>query len=259
MLNRGQCLAARGRARPRDRHGGCAVPGVEIDGQLPHMHLTVPRGIRDSLAHRNDQSRGRGVLMAGDRRLRDASRSGARRKGRATWSAGVAIVMVLVAITPADATYTSIGMPSKVWSVKYSGINDNWKSFYDNGRSRWNNAQLDSQNLGVNISVSSGAGSTATAGNYTTQSWYGRYTAYNTRAWRTFLIQVNAASLKAAAGDYYTTWVRSTITHEFGHGLSLDDNPSTSQASLMKHNRNRTTVGQPQLYDRQDVIDIYGW
>lgn len=156
MLNRGQRLAARGRARPRDRHGGCAAPGIGIE--------------RATAAHALDSPSGH------PRQSGSPERPIPRERSPDGWGSKVA-----------------------------------------------------------------------------------RRVANNTRAWRTFLIQVNATSLKAAAGDYYTTWVRSTITHEFGHGLSLDDNLSTSQASLMKHNRNRTTVGQPQLYDRQDVIDIYGW
>lgn len=171
----------------------------------------------------------------------------------------LAAIAAMTSITPSLATYTSAGMPTKTWAVRYSGINDNWKSLYDNARTRWNNAQLNLQDIGVTISVSGSAASTVTAGNYTSQSWYGRYVPYGTRAGRTFLIQVNATSLYADAGDYYTTWVRSTMTHEFGHGLSLDDNPSTTQTSLMKHSRNRTNIGQPQLYDRQDVINIYGW
>jgi len=59
------------------------------------------------------------------------------------------------------------------------------------------------------------------------------------------------------AGANLVTWAQSTTTHELGHGLSLADDPNTSASSLMKHNRNRTTVGSPTAYDKSEVLRIY--
>lgn len=95
-----------------------------------------------------------------------------------------------------------------------------------------------------------------TAGNYP-QSWYGLYTP----RWdwgNTYTIQINASTLSddAPSGQYWT-WVLSTTTHELGHSLRLNDNPNTSSTSLMKHSRNRSTVGSPTAYDTANVRSCY--
>jgi hypothetical protein len=164
-----------------------------------------------------------------------------------------ASALVAVGGAPAWADYYSGGMPTRSFNFKTQGINDTWVGFYDTARSRWNGS-----GAGTNIGRSSSAAATATAGRYS-QSWYGLYTPHGIRGInRTFTIQVNARTLEADAGSNYTAWVRSTCTHELGHALSLADNPNTSSASLMKHNRNRTTVGSPTSYDVSEVRRIYG-
>jgi len=70
-------------------------------------------------------------------------------------------------------------------------------------------------------------------------------------------IKVNVRTLLADAGSNFSQWCYSTTTHEVGHSLSLADNPNTTQASIMKHNRNRTTAQFPTGYDSSEVRRIY--
>ncbi|MEV4345162.1 hypothetical protein AB0J83_11865 [Actinoplanes sp. NPDC049596] len=159
----------------------------------------------------------------------------------------------LIAATgvPAQATYYSGGMPSRTFNYKTHGINSTWVEFYDTGNIRWN------QRVSSHIGRSTSAAADATAGSYS-QSWYGQYSPHGVRGInRTFSIKVNSRTLQAAAGSNYTKWITSTVTHEIGHSLSLADNPNTTQASLMKHSRNRTTSQLPTAYDIAEVERIY--
>lgn len=85
------------------------------------------------------------------------------------------------------------------------------------------------------------------------QNWYGRYSK------QTFAkIQINSDRItsKAPSGQFWT-WGRSVATHELGHSLRLYDNPNTSSSSLMDHGRNRSTVGSPTTYDKNNVNACY--
>ncbi|MEU9758675.1 hypothetical protein [Streptomyces sp. NPDC047985] len=152
----------------------------------------------------------------------------------------------------AHADYYSGGMPSPKFNVKDVGINPTWVGFLDTGRKNWNNAKA-----GASIGRKSSAKATFTAGRYS-QSWYGLYSPSGLRPInRIFSIKVNARTLSRDAGSKMTEWSRSTTTHELGHALSLDDNPKTKKASLMKHSRNRATVQKPLAYDVSEVKRIY--
>jgi hypothetical protein len=164
-----------------------------------------------------------------------------------------ACALVAALGTPASADYYSGGMPGRSFNVKTSGINDTWVGFFDTGRARWNNS-----GAGASVGRSSSAAAVFTAGSYS-GSWFGLYTPHGLRPInRTFTIQVNSRTLLASAGSNYTAWVLSSTTHEIGHALSLADNPNTTAASLMKHNRNRTTSQFPTSYDVAEVRRIYG-
>ncbi|KNE84145.1 hypothetical protein ADZ36_02160 [Streptomyces fradiae] len=144
-------------------------------------------------------------------------------------------------------------MPKRSFNVKAVGINPTWVGFLDTGRKNWNNTSA-----GTSIGRKSNAKATFTAGRYNT-SWYGLYSPSGIRGInRVFKIKVNAKKLAANSGSKMTQWSRSTTTHELGHALSLDDNPNTSKASLMKHGRNRATVQKPKAYDISEVKRIYG-
>lgn len=175
-------------------------------------------------------------------------------RAAARLAAGTALTTAIAigGATAAHADYYDGGMPSRSWNVKAVGINDTWVGFLDTGRKNWNNA-----GAGANIGRTSGAKAEFTAGRYS-QSWYGIYSPSGFRHInRVFKIKVNARTLERDSGTHMTEWCRSTATHELGHGLSLDDNPNTSKASLMKHSRNRTTVQKPQPYDVSEVKGIY--
>ncbi len=73
-----------------------------------------------------------------------------------------------------------------------------------------------------------------------------------------YTTQVNAYMItNDAPSASGTSWYLSTTTHEFGHSLRLDDNPNTTSASLMKHSRDRATVGSPTAYDVANVKACY--
>ena len=167
----------------------------------------------------------------------------------------VAIMYVLAfaigGASAANADYFAGGMPSKKNSVKYVGVNSTYVNHFDNARFRWNALS------GVTFGKSNAAKNTMTAARYSS-SWYGLYTSKGLRnRSRTFTIQVNARSIQEDSGRNMSKWIASTSTHELGHALSLDDNPKTSKASLMKYSRNRSTVISPQPYDVSEVKRIY--
>jgi hypothetical protein len=161
--------------------------------------------------------------------------------------------LVLTTSLPAHATYYSGGMPGTKFNVKYVGVNDTYVGLFNDARSRWNKTT----NTNVSIGKTTTAAASMTAGRYSA-TWYGLYTPSGVRSInRAFTIQVNARTLQSDSGSNFTKWIASTSTHELGHGLSLADNPGTSRASLMKHDRNRTTVYAPQAYDIEEVRRIY--
>lgn len=164
----------------------------------------------------------------------------------------VAMAVGLGGATTAQADYYDGGMPSRSFNVKAVGINDTWVGFLDTGRKNWNNAKA-----GVSIGRKSNAKATFTAARYK-ESWYGLYSPSGWRPInRVFKIKVNARTLDRDSGSKMTQWSRSTVTHELGHALSLDDNPGTKKASLMKHSRNRAKVQKPLAYDVSEVKRIY--
>jgi hypothetical protein len=152
---------------------------------------------------------------------------------------------------PAQADYYSGGMPNRTFNYRTHGINSTWVSIYDTANIRWN------QRVGSTIGRSTSAKADATAGSYS-QSWYGQYTPHGARGInRTFTIKVNVRTLSKDGGSHFSDWCYSTTTHEVGHSLSLTDDPHTSSASIMKHNRNRTTSQLPTSYDISEVFRIY--
>jgi hypothetical protein len=163
------------------------------------------------------------------------------------------IALVLTSTLPAHATYYSGGMPGTKFNVKYVGVNNTYIHLFDDARSRWNKTT----STNVSLGKSSSAAASMTAARYSA-TWYGLYTPSGLRGVnRAFKIQVNARTLQRDSGSNFTKWIASTSTHELGHGLSLADNPRNSYPSLMKHNRDRTTIYAPQAYDIREVRSIY--
>ena len=174
-----------------------------------------------------------------------------RRAGRvATVLAAVAVLLTATGL-PAQATYSSGGMPSRTFNYKTTGINDTWVSFYDTGNIRWN------QRVNSHIGRSTSAAATATAGNYSAD-WYGLYTPYGVRNInRTFKIQNNVRRLLEDAGSSkLASWAMANCTHELGHALSLADNPNTTQRSVMDQGTLDSNT-LPTAYDIAEVERIY--
>lgn len=162
----------------------------------------------------------------------------------------VGVIVATLQAMPASATYLSGGMPSRTFNYRTHGVNSWWVASFDTGNIRWN------QRVSSHIGRSTSAKADATAGSYS-QSWYGLYSPHGVRGInRTFTIQINSRTLSRDSTDFQK-WVWSTTTHELGHSLSLADDPNTSQASIMKHNRNRTTSQFPTAYDISEVNRIY--
>jgi hypothetical protein len=149
----------------------------------------------------------------------------------------------LIGVAPASATYQgTLCNGLGTWRVKPWNYNSTWQTPMNDGWSTWNASAK------LNIIKDSGVTSAVTVGSYSAD-WYGYYT-YNSNGVRS--IQMNSRTINLAATNF-TNWVRSTFTHELGHGFCLADNPSTSSSSLMKHTRNRSTVYVPQTYDWNDI------
>ncbi|MBO1900789.1 hypothetical protein J4H92_02365 [Leucobacter weissii] len=143
-------------------------------------------------------------------------------------------------------------MPTRTFGVRYSDVSSTWKSYFDAGRSRWNSA-----GIGVDISKNPDTSSKITAGEYS-GSWLGLYAPWETSTGkRVFTIRINSRTIAAHSGGNYGTWFMGTATHEFGHALSLDDDPRTTRPSLMHHSRDRNTVVRPTAYDKEEVLRIY--
>lgn len=160
------------------------------------------------------------------------------------------VALILLGSPAASADYYSGGHATAKFNYRPVSVNSAWVGHFNAGAKAWN-----ATGGGTTISQVTGSRSTVTAA-YTSNTWYGYYQPSGTRALRQFKIQVNTRTLNRDYGSS-TNAYRSTAAHEFGHGLSLLDNPSTSKASLMKHSRNRLTVVKPQSYDISELRRIY--
>ncbi|WP_432979615.1 hypothetical protein [Dactylosporangium sp. CA-233914] len=157
-----------------------------------------------------------------------------------------------VAAAPAHATYYSGGMWSSHFFIQPYSFNSTWQGPLDQALTNWYNTPTAAW-----IEKSSSASSWMEAPNLS-DTWYGLYTPFGSGSGRYFRIQLNSRTLSADAGGNFGNWVTSSFTHELGHALSLADNPPVaSNASIMRHDRNRSTLTTPQTYDINDVNNFY--
>lgn len=112
----------------------------------------------------------------------------------------------------------------------------------------WNNSIKE-----VNIYEKKKATNTVLSGSYA-DTWIGAYS-YYLRSGKTykFNIYLNDRLLSSKSSNYK----QSTIVHEFGHALSLADNPPEKQ-SIMRYDRNRDVMTTPQQDDINGVKKYYG-
>lgn len=150
--------------------------------------------------------------------------------------------VVVSTVLPASATYYSGGLGYGDFQIKPYSYNSTWQTPMDTAITSWNNLSGP-----ANITKSSGAWAWVEADSYP-DTWYGLYTPY----FGYFRIQLNSRTISRDAGTSAYFWIRSTFAHELGHGLSLADNPPVTP-SLMRHDRNRSTIYYPQSYDLSEA------
>lgn len=152
--------------------------------------------------------------------------------------------------TVASNAFIGNGTPSKTFSLKLSGsmtLDSTWQSLITSSCNSWNNTHAT-----TNITpITSGSSSyTIIVSEYPSSiQWYGRTSFTSTTA----TIEINASKLPSSS-----SFRRSTITHEIGHLLWLNDNPNITDYSLMDHSRDRYRIYNPQMTDIFHVIVKYG-
>ena len=126
----------------------------------------------------------------------------------------------------------------------------NWKPLIEESMSSWN-ALLRSN---IRIDESDDISSYTLEVDSYADTWYGLTTArYSNGIITTSTIEINS---RTCNGDSNSK--KSTITHEIGHLLGLNDNPPVSNnTSLMNHLRDRSIVYVPQTYDVMNVKYLF--
>lgn len=156
-------------------------------------------------------------------------------------------------IAPAHATYYAGGMPTRSMAILNAYSGGIHTTVFNQGRAAWNNA-----GVGAKISSAPGRG-TMNFASYSA-GWLGAYAPKGPRnSTRTFTISINVYAIqKSVSAAKYQVTLRSTVTHEIGHALSLDDNPPKKPTeSIMRHDRNRSTLYLPTAYDKSEVKKAY--
>lgn len=144
-------------------------------------------------------------------------------------------------------------VPSKSFNLQCATNtvnNSEWYPLIVDSVNAWNNSSVDTD---ITLTTSSSA-YTIEVGSYA-DSWYGA----------TWMNEISGTSLTEADITINTRTLssdsnvrRSTITHEIGHLLGLNDNPPVSRnESLMMHSRDRTVVFIPQEFDIHNVKFLY--
>ncbi len=157
----------------------------------------------------------------------------------------------------ADHDYTDIllvcHVPTKTFSIKCTNSlsqGTTWNPLIQASATAWNNS------VGTNITVTSSGSSpyTCEVKSYN-ETWFG-LASYNNSNERltSAVIKINTSTCSSDSNSR-----KSTITHEIGHLLGLDDDPTTvANQSLMNHNRNRSIIYTPTDYDILNIKYIYG-
>jgi hypothetical protein len=145
------------------------------------------------------------------------------------------------------------GYPSRTFNVRYLTTSGDWPARFNTARKRFNDA-----GVGANIGYNNQAAAWIEAKRYN-NDWFAECARVRALSIVTaFHIKINTKTIGAGApAGKYEAWVTSTATHELGHALRLNDNPSTSQSSLMKHDRDRSKIGSPTSYDKNNVRECY--
>ncbi len=137
-------------------------------------------------------------------------------------------------------------------NIKGSGSTYSWSSIVSESVSAWNNSRAN-----VYINEKSTSKNSVVITDFP-DSWYGlNRSISNSYGYITkYTIYVNGRTIVENARNVHS-FIKSTITHEFGHVFWLCDNPVTGQESIMKHTRDRNSMTLPQQYDIQNVNKMY--
>lgn len=121
-----------------------------------------------------------------------------------------------------------------------------WQPIIQNSSRAWNNSKAKTN---ISITTTGSSSYTMEVVDLPSKTWYGLMTPTNTvgGTLTSATIQIN----KAKIGNASDNAKLSTVTHEIGHLLWLNDDPETADYSLMLHGRDRELIYTPQM------IDIY--
>lgn len=152
----------------------------------------------------------------------------------------------VVSRKPASNAYTAYGgMSSRTITLQLIGTtttNSTWRPRINAAANSWDNSKA-----GTKITLTeSTASCTLTVDSYSWSAYGKTYYKGGTPTG----IEINSRTLTSSIAQ-------STIAHEIGHLFWLNDNPSTTDTSLMDHGRSRTTVIGPQFVDVFHVINKY--
>ncbi|MCB7135984.1 hypothetical protein [Cellulosimicrobium marinum] len=182
-----------------------------------------------------------------------------RGRARAAAASIVALLLLMTGVeSAAAATYTSNGMPRASFTVYRPSYNSTWNSPLGLAEKGWA-AVPEAKIKRTGTKPALGHYNSAVVGSYTAD-WYGVYTRrYDSSIVYTgylFTIKLNSRTINKSASNF-SNFVRSVYVHEYGHAFSLADNPSGSQASIMKESRNRNSMVYPSTSDKANVSARY--
>lgn len=156
--------------------------------------------------------------------------------------------------------YTSAGVGNNTFATYIAtNINETWRGYVRYGITAWNGTY---SSTGTALATTTSSTSIRKAGIGNLPSgWLGSYSYGGTRANRSFQITIDATQIinspdrTASIGAF----AQYASMHEFGHALSLKDNPNTTSTSIMKYRyANWSSPYQsPRTYDIANVASIY--
>lgn len=147
------------------------------------------------------------------------------------------------------------------FSVKTTTVGAPYFGYFDSARGSWNNVSTWPHISGTNLTDSDSSTNIVKVQSYD-ETWYGAYTPHG-NPFSYFKIRINTSTIEDKAtslglsASNKAKFYKSVMAHELGHALGLADDPSTTEQSLMKHSRDRTTIVGPQSYDIAAVDSYY--
>lgn len=153
----------------------------------------------------------------------------------------------------ASNAFLNYGSTTRNISLQLKGsttTNSTWLPIINASRNAWNNSNA---NTNITTTTTGTSKYTLTVAAFPTETWYGLTTTSSSNGVATSAkIEINTSTIGSS-----TAFRRSTVTHEFAHLMWLDDNPSTTDFSLMRHDRDREMIYTPQMIDIYHLLKKY--